>query len=743
MKKIVLILLILCLMLGALFLVNRDLMHFEYNFLGKRTFNPEFDEKRSYLLSEVFTLKPGTYELCFYGSVEGIGSSVYLARDEGEIFTGFDLANGEEEQSADFTVSGNSENLRIGVSYDPETSAVNVSKISVISDHVLYKSSLLRHGTISLFILIIGFLLILRITRPELIYKLIPAFRCRGNETDFWLLTLLSLIVSLPLLPPDSYGLAEDMFFHLSRIEGITQGIQAGYFPVRNELFWLKNYGYGTGYFYPDLFLYFPVLLRLLGFSLLTCYKIFMVVCTFFSLGSFYLTARIIAKNRFAGLASAILFGFCAYRCIAVFYRGAVGEVQAFIFLPLIVLGLYYIFSGEPERWWVFALGFWGLLSCHIISLVLAAIITAVFLLLNIKTIFENRQILFGLIKSVLATVLLGAGFLLPMMEQMNGNDLLMNILVSSKQGGLTPNNINPVQNLLVFFHDWQYDTNYFRTIYPGWMLLAVPMMRLYLLFRKKSVPKASDVMLGFGIVLMICSTDVLPWKYLVWLLNRIQFTWRLLAPVSVLLPICGGIFFAELVSEQSSWLLTSLLTLACAACSFPIYQDTIQNRTVPEDEFIMQDNRIAGMEYMPIGLSAEFIDKNRDTVGVVPPEINITSHKRRGLSFSFSFEYEGESDSLAFTVPLIRYYGYKGTFTNSDKVTVPVKVEKSENGLALVRLSNVNSGSVLVSYQKTAFEKTGEMISLAAVIITISSIVRKKQKLKSTDSSKSAINGS
>ena len=196
MKKIVLILLILCLMLGALFLVNRDLMHFEYSFLGKRTFDPKLDAKRSYLLSETFALKPGTYELCFYGSVEGRGSSVYLARDDGNIFTGFDLENGQDEQKEPFTVSGSTENLRIGVSYDPETSAVNVRKISVISDHVLYKSSLLRHGTISLFILITGFLLILRITRPELIYKLIPAFRSRGNETDFWLLTLLSLTIS-------------------------------------------------------------------------------------------------------------------------------------------------------------------------------------------------------------------------------------------------------------------------------------------------------------------------------------------------------------------------------------------------------------------------------------------------------------------------------------------------------------------------------------------------------------------
>ena len=714
MKKSEKIILILCLVLGALILANRDLMHFEYSFLGKRTFDPELDAKRSYLLTDSFALKPGTYDLTFYGTVLGKGSSVYLAREEGDILTGFDLADGEDEQNSSFTVSGKTENLRIGVSYDPETSAVNIQKISVVSDHVLYKDSLLRHGTISLFIIICGVLLLLRIIKPGLIFRLIPPFREPANETDFFSLILLSLLLSLPLLLPDSYGLAEDMFFHLSRIEGIAEGIKAGYFPVRNELFWLKNYGYGTGYFYPDLFLYFPVLLRLLGFSLLSCYKIFIVVCTFFSLLSFYLTAKIIAKNRFAGLASAILFGFCAYRCIAVFYRGAVGEVQAFIFLPIIVLGLYYLFSGKPERWWVFALGFWGLLSCHMISLVLASIIAAVFLLLKVPVILQNRQILSGLIKSVLVTVLLGAGFLLPMLEQINGNDLVMNLLVSTKRGGVTLNNISPLKNLLIFFHDWQYDANYIRSVYPGWTLLAVPLLRIGLLLRKKNVPKAADIMLVLGIVLMLCSTDLFPWQYMVWLLNRIQFSWRLLAPVSVLLPISGGIYLSNLCcSERTAVWCTGLLTIACAVCVFPIYRDTIVNRTVSEDEFIMQDNRVAGMEYMPIGLSAEFIDKNRATVTADTDQVKIISHKRRGLSFAFSFEYEGESDSLAFTLPLIRYYGYKGSYTTPDGEIVPVEVEKSENGLALVRLSDISSGSVQVAYHKTGFEITGEIISL------------------------------
>ena len=320
--------------LGILLLIlcNRDILHYEFSFLGNREFVPEIDKKNNYILSDVFTLKPGRYDLSFFGSVQKRGSSVILVQGERDIFTAFDLIEGEQIQSLPFTVTGSSGNFRLGVSYDPSSSTVEVNKISVTSDSVLYKDSLFRHFFVSQLIIICIVLLLIRIIHPETIFRLIPFLRRKQNEIIFLLLFFLSLVVSFPFLLPDSYEHAEDLFFHLSRIEGITEGIQAGYFPVRNQLFWLKNYGYGAGYFYPDLFLYFPVALRLLGFSLLTSYKVFIVLSTFLSLCSFYLAAKIIGKSHWAGLAAAMIFGFSAYRCFAVFYRAAVGEIQAFIF---------------------------------------------------------------------------------------------------------------------------------------------------------------------------------------------------------------------------------------------------------------------------------------------------------------------------------------------------------------------------------------------------------------------------
>ncbi len=716
-----------CLILAA---VNRDLFHYEFSFRGKRTFTPETDGKGTYLLSEPFTLKPGSYELCFSGEVQENGSSVYLARGDDSVFFDFELAGGSGLQKNAFQVSGSSESLRIGINYDPLSAGISSRKISVVSDHVLYRESLLRHAVISLLVVISALLLIIRAVKAEAFFKLFPVFRTPENERDAVFLFLLAVVLSVPHLLPDSYGVAEDMFFHLSRIEGIAEGIKAGYFPVRDQLYWLKNYGYGAGYFYADPFLYFPVLLRLLGFSLLSCYKIFTFVCTFLSLCTFYITARHISGKRSAGLASAVLFGFCAYRCIAVFYRAAVGEMQSFIFMPLIIYGLYDMFHDRTDRWWIFALGFWGILSSHLISLVLSGCLTAVYLLLRAVTILRERKILAGFFKATAVTVLLGAGFLLPMMEQMNGNFLNINILMSSRMGGLSQNNINPAGNLLLFFHDWKYDANFSRSLYPGWMFLLIPVLRVLLYTKNRKIYPAADTMLLFGIVLMICSTDLFPWKYMIWFLNRIQFTWRLLMPVSVLFPLCGGFYLTELCPGRMKSAMLCLM-IGCAVCAFPIYRDTVVNRTVPEDEFIMQDNRVAGMEYLPSGLRAEFIDKNRDTVKSDPEDVQILSHKRRGLSFTFDFSYSGDAEKLTFDVPLIRYHGFQGTFTPENGTRIPLEIGRNKVGLVQVQVDAVPSGSVTVAYRKTLMEKLGEAVT-GATLFCIGAVIFFRRKRES-----------
>ena len=67
----------------------------------------------------------------------------------------------------EFSISGSTKQVRFGVSWDPSTKELNIDRFIIRSDHVLYKSSLLKHTVISAFILIIGMIILLRFISPE------------------------------------------------------------------------------------------------------------------------------------------------------------------------------------------------------------------------------------------------------------------------------------------------------------------------------------------------------------------------------------------------------------------------------------------------------------------------------------------------------------------------------------------------------------------------------------------------
>ena len=96
----------------------------------------------------------------------------------------------------------------------------------------------------------------------------------RGSR--FWLaaLSLFTLAASLPLCS-ESFIEGHDILFHLLRIEGIAASLAGGDFPARLHSFAFNGYGVPTGYFYPDIFLYFPALLRLAGIPVAIAYNLY------------------------------------------------------------------------------------------------------------------------------------------------------------------------------------------------------------------------------------------------------------------------------------------------------------------------------------------------------------------------------------------------------------------------------------------------------------------------------------
>lgn len=731
MKKILPLILLLILLAGALYGINRDLYHYEYAYPFSRVLTPEETGKGNYLFTEPVPVKAGTYRLAFDGQAEKAGCGCIITDAADTVIYSGEIRPGSDTH--EFTVvipAGTS--VRIGFAYDPAAGTLEAGNIRLSSDTVLYKDSVLRHGLLSGIVLLVFSYIVLRLYLP----KFSAGTNIAHNERVFLFLLLLTLLSVWPFFDASRCTEGDDFYFHLTRIEGMAQTLKAGYFPTRIYLGWMQNYGVGSGFYYPDLLMILPAAMRMLGFSLITCLKTFLILCTFFSALTTYIAAKRIGNGRTsAGLFAAALYTFAAYRLICVFYRNALGEVQAFIFFPLVILGLFEILNGNTGKWPVFAAGFFGLLMSHLISLAIAGVLCALYLLFSLRRLIKEPRIIAALVQAALLTLCIGAFFLLPMLEQNARNELEINWFLNLPSA-INRFNMTEFVNLFLPYDAWEHngaaaDVSYDHP-YPGWALLAVLLLAAICFLQKRRSDELRPAyrMALFAVPVLVMATDLFPWMLFKWFLMRIQFSWRILAAASALLSVSGGILLREVLQGVRDRRLRVTIGLLIAVLSgLPIPIHTFRTKLVGNEKLVLQNKQVSGAEYMPHGFNVPFAYKNGDTVLPDPEDARVVSHKRRGLSFSFGFEKDDDTET-AYSVPLIYYYGYTAVLSDDAGDPVPVPVGKDERGLVRVSDAGLRRGSIRVSYEKTTVQRVSEWISLAGIAGAALIVLRRRRTI-------------
>ncbi len=739
-KQWILLIVAVCILLGGIALINRDVMHWEAAFVYKLALNPnEYTEDFYHLDMRDLVLKPGTYTLTISGNLgaeDGARSSIKVDDSEGEILYQADFYGGVENKF-DINIENYARKIGIHILYTPASGEISVDKVRISSEAVLYKESLLRHLALTIFFILLWAFLTFRLVFPERYRKCFPKIAKPDTEVSILLILLLTAISCSPLFISCSLYEADDLYYHLGSIRGISASFAEGYIPARVLLDWLENYGYGSGFFYPNFFLQIPAVLMLLGFSAIVSFKIFVFLCTFFALCSMYSCTKKISGKISAARLSAVLYAFAAYRLVDVFYRAALGEIQAFVFIPIIILGLYEIYAGHPEKWLHFALGFTGLLMCHMISLAICGVFTLAFVLINFRKTFGNRRVFMALVKSVLLTLALGAFFLLPMLEQLTTVELKINGIIASdittsKIERFAGNaKIESFDRLFLFFDPWRFSRTIPRNVYPGLILLIIPMLRLIFVRKRTKAVAIADTLSLFGAAALLMCTNLFPWRYLLWFLSRIQFSWRIMMIATVCLCISCAIY-ADLISDSKRFV--AAVILGSAVCGLPIIVETVENRMLPIDEYLYQSefNSLSGAEYLPSNFNREIAETNKDTVFSNAADYEITQRKRKGLTFAFSYEVKDGGEDTYFTVPLIMYTGYQAELTSADGTVIELNPEADDIGLLRVYTGGVDTGSIFVHYEKTLVQIVSEIISLSALAFIMIEKFVKKRNLRS-----------
>lgn len=240
---------------------------------------------------------------------------------------------------------------------------------------------------------------------------------------NFKVLLFLTAFSSIPLMAGYLLG-GHDLLFHLSRIEGLKAGLESGMFPVRIQPHWLGGHGYAVSVLYGDLLLYLPAMLRAFGVSIPTAYSLYiLLINTITVFLAYYCFSNM--SNKKTGLICTAIYSLNIYRLVCIYTRAAVGEYTAMAFIPLVIYGIWEIYtlpeeSKEHAKGWIpFALGCNGIFLSHIIT----TEISAFFIILTCVILWKKtlrKKVFPVLVKAAAMTVCLSLWFLIPFMDFMS-----------------------------------------------------------------------------------------------------------------------------------------------------------------------------------------------------------------------------------------------------------------------------------------------------------------------------------
>ncbi len=551
----------------------------------------------------------------------------------------------------------------------------------------------------------------------------------------------IALLASLPLFSNCLY-FGHDLDYHLQRITAMAAELSYGQFPVRLTTDSLNGYGYANPLCYCELFLTLPALLYNAWLPLRTCYQVYIFAVTLATAAIAYYSFGTVTASRKLGLLGAGLYTLSCYRMVCIYVRAAVGEYTAIAFLPLILAGLYNIYTTEKPRfaqWAPMAFGMAALVQCHLLSCELIALLLVVFCLLRLRETLRPARLLAWL-KAALLALALSAWYFFPFLISTREINLMVNgPLIGKIQGQGT----YLVQLFSPFGRGYggtADGTSNDMTLTLGLPLAAGFMLVIYCLLRRErwqqqETLRRMQTAFGFAMLTLVLSLRVFPWDGVQNWLGRaagkmagmFQYPWRFLSLATVLL--CLAVLLAvQLLQEKNARLAkgAAAALAACALLTVGVVQTQITTGMSEQAYNVFlnrQPNATTGVgEYLIDGTSGY------ETIWAQPKpgseELQLLSYEKRGGKAYLTVENNGDAADIS--VPIFNY----GHYYAVDEATGDAyALGTGENARITLNIPAGYTGTIVIAYHAPVYWRAFELVSLLALIGSVGWGVSQRKK--------------
>ena len=550
-----------------------------------------------------------------------------------------------------------------------------------------------------------------------------------------------------------------DYVFHLTRIVGLAESIEHwDLLPNLNFLFAFAT-GYASPMFYGNWQFYPSAIVYMMTNDGNLAYAIFAFLITLCTSLSSYIVVSKIVKNKVTGIVVALTIP-CYYTLFGF------GMTMVIPLVPILIYSIYRVLYLNKKNPLYLGIVVALLIQTHILSTVILAIFSGVFLLLNYKKLTLEKIVSF--VFSILFALCLSAGYIFQYLEQVSSQKFFFtwtarNFPVDVKDTFLVP---FPFQADRYGFYkpftplEWPIH----QFVRDGLFYASMMVILFY-----RSLGSLSKTLFWTCWILYFSATSLLPWNSILkyTFLGSMQYSGRLLFFIPLLF-----LFFLAVTNRNG------FLSIVLCILSLSFYfnhvipqfdsssknykhmrKDNIKNEKLLKSVYKGDKSKYidpVGDEYYNLDINNQDVRLPQFTEFKTEKGVKISNIKKKYNILEFDIKVPDDKKETTLSIPMIWYKGYQAEYSKGAEGSQPMlkqraftESELKENKKARrpsvsekvldngkIHLSIRNSGHVKVFYRKTFLQYLGFMIEWISWILVFFIFKQKFSKNKEQFSS-------